>query len=165
MSFGNTVKDGSGTAYWLLQDAAGRQIPGTPFSTELVVDIADNDSDKTFVVAADTEERVLSVYVKLVSDGTAGNRQIEIAYLTDADVVIYRQAVGAVQATGITRYYLLAPGLPDLTSFRDTDLLTTPIASLTLPAGYKIRIKDNKAIAAAGDDMNIQMLVETRSTV
>ena len=58
-----------------------------------------------------------------------------------------------------------APGLPDLTAFRDTSYLQTPLPpSLILPAGYDVRVYDNNAVDASADDMVVQMVVAERET-
>ena len=65
--------------------------------------------------------------------------------------------VGAVQGASLTRYYLLTSEIVDLTAFRDTDYLTTPIPEFTLPASYIIRVWDNAAVDAAADDMVVHI--------
>lgn len=166
MSSGNTQKDGSGDSYWLLQDAVGRLIVGSQFTTALQLDSTADDSDKTFTVPAGYEWIIKTIHVTYLSTGTAGNRQIAIRYLDDAANIIYMQRAGAVQAAGLTRYYQFAPFVSDLTSFRDTDYLSTPIPNdLVLPAGYQVRVYDKAAIAAAADDMTVAMVVLSRPTV
>lgn len=99
-----------------------------------------NDSDVTLTVTTSQEWQPMSIWVELVTTATVGNRQIEIS-ITDAsnDVLLAIQA-GAVQAASLTRNYLFAIGAADLTSFRDTAYLMTPLPALVLPAGYKIRV-------------------------
>lgn len=164
MSFGNTVKDGSGTSYWLLQDADGRLIIADGFDTVSVQsDVTDNDSDKTFTVPASTEWIVKAISITLATSADVGNRQLSVLFTDGSDVRLFEMRPGAVQAASVTRYYQLAPNLPDLTSFRDTDLLTTPIPdNIVLAAGYKVRIYDKAAIAAAADDMHVKMFVGVR---
>lgn len=123
--------------------------------------VALDNSSKTFTVPAGKSWRLNSVYVKLVSTATVGNRQMEVK-LQDAsgnDLLIMR--AGAVQAASLTRFYMFAAGLPDLTAFRDTDLLTNPLPTeVVLPEGFKIVVRDKAAIDAAADDMDVRILVE-----
>jgi hypothetical protein len=101
-----------------------------------------DDSNKIFTVPADTEWRVLWVWVEYISTATQGDRQLEIHVQDVAgDVIAQLARAGAVQAGGLTRYYQFAPGNADLTAFRDTDYLTTPIPTTTiLQAGDILRI-------------------------
>lgn len=162
MSFLNTSKDGTGTAYWLLGDANG-VLYVRPFGyPELQSDETANDSDKTITVPAGEEWVVEWIWVELATDATAGNRQIEIQIQDDAADVIAEVAAGATQAASLTRYYLFAPNVTELTAFRDTDKLSTIMPKWVLPAGYIIRVWDNAAVAAAGDDMVIQAQVTVR---
>ncbi len=129
----------------------------------VVADTDDNDSDKTFTVPADTEYQLLSILVDLVTSADAGDRQLTVLITTAADVVIAEIPAGVVQAASLTRRYTFGVGNPDLLAFRDTATLLTPLPVLVLPAGYKIRIYDNNAVAAAADDMDVQMLVLSRA--
>ncbi|MCI0352273.1 MAG: hypothetical protein L0Z53_22880 [Acidobacteriales bacterium] len=124
-------------------------------------DVAANDSDKTFTVPASTTWSVNTIFVKLVSTATAGNRQIEVKITDGSDVEILTIRAGAVQAASLTRFYNFGHGLADLTAFRDTDALSNPLPrQLVLPAGYKIRVRDKTAVDAAADDMDVHLLIE-----
>lgn len=115
-----------------------------------------NDSDKLFTVPVATEWHLFAIHVILISTASPGNRQIAIVVADDSANPIFELAVGAVQADTLTRTYTLAPGLPDLTAFRATDELLTPLpGSLILPAGYTVRVYDSAAIDAAADDMSV----------
>lgn len=162
MAYGNTAKDGTGDFWHQLQDANG-VLYMRPFGyPELQVDEAANDSDKTITVPAGEEWVVKWIWVELVSDGNAGNRNMEIQIQDDAADVIARIATGIVQAANLTRYYLFAPNVTELAAFRDTDKLSTIMPEWVLPTGYIIRVWDNKAISAAGDDMVVQAQVWVR---
>lgn len=162
MAFGNTVKEGTGTSYWLLQDDLGRLRINDEWTPELNVEEAANDSDKTISVPASEEWEIISIWVENVTSSDAGTRQIQIDILDDSSDIIATIIAGATQIESLTRNYLFAFGVADLTSFRDTLFLTTPIPKLKLPAGYKIRIYDNNAIAASADDMVVQILNNKR---
>lgn len=123
-------------------------------------DAASNDSDKTFTVPAGESWRVLCVHVNLAATATVGNRQLEVRATDESDNVLAIASAGAVQAASATRIYTLAPGLADLTSFRDTDKMTTPLPPLVLAAGHKLRVFDKTAVDATADDMTVRVLVE-----
>lgn len=132
-----------------------RWIESTPQS-----DATDNDSDKTFTVPADKSWRVLSCHVRLVSTATVGNRQIEVRYMDGSNNNVAHNVAGAVQAASLTRHYTFGLGAADLTGFRDTDKLSTPLVDTVLPTGYKVRVFDSAAVDATADDMHVRMLVE-----
>jgi len=149
----------------LKQGAAGAEAwpVHDDWAPALVADVTDDDSDKTFTVPASTQYQPLSILVDLTTSGDAGDRQLSVLFTTGADVVIAEARAGAVQAASVARRYVFAIGSADLLAFRDTDLLTVPLPVLVLPAGYKIRIYDNNAVAAAADDMHVQMMVMSRA--
>ena len=163
MSFGNTAKDGSGTAYWLLLNTLGQLIIDAGWTPELQAEESGNDSDKTLTVPANEEWIVKSIWIELATTATAGNRQLVVEIQDDAADVIAQFRLGIVQAASLTRYYQLAPQLINMTAFIDTDFLTMPIPEIYLPASYVVRIYDNNAVDAAADDMVIQMMISKRS--
>ena len=129
---------------------------------ELQADEALNDSDKTITVPADEEWAIQSIRVELVTTATAGDRQVVVQIRDGADDVIDEVVAGAVQAASLTRNYHFGAGRSDLTAFRDTDHLETPIQPWVLPAGYDLRIFDNNAVDPAADDMVVQTLILKR---
>lgn len=158
----NTNKNGTGTTYWLLCDSNGQPKFNDGYTSELQAEETANDSDKTFTVDAGEEWLIQWIWVELISTATAGNRQITIEIQDSASDVIMQMRAGAVQAASLTRYYLFSPASLDLTAFRDTDFLSTPIPPIRLPASYKIRVYDKAAIDAGADDMVIQMQIQSR---
>lgn len=163
MTYGNTIADGSGTFLHLLVNADGQLVIDEGWTPLLQADENANDSDKSFTVPADTEWDIQNIWIEYASTGTAGNRILMVEIQDDAADVILRITAGAVQAASITRYYVFAPNVSDLTSFRNTSYLTNPLPKLILPAGYVIHIYDSAAVDAAADDMVIQMLLKSRS--
>ena len=134
------------------------------WSPLLVSDETADDSDKSFTVPANYMYQVLWIWVELTSDATVGNRQMTIELQDDAADVIGRWKAGAVQAASLTRNYCFAPSNADLTAFRDTTFLMTPIPpTIVLPASYVVRVYDSAAVAAAADDMVVQMMVARRA--
>lgn len=126
---------------------------------KLVSDTANDDSDKTFTVPSGKTWEIKWVWVELVTTATVGNRQIVVVALDNANDVIATVNAGAVQAASITRNYLFAHHVGDLTSFRNTTYLTNPIPEFILPQAFAIRVYDIAAVAAAADDMVVHMLV------
>lgn len=150
-----TVTQGAaGAAAWPVHD---------DWAPVLVADVTDNDSDKTVTVPASTQYQPLSILVDLTTSADVGNRQLAVLVTTAADVVIAEARAGIVQAASLTRRYVIGVGQPDMEAFRDTDLLATTLPVLVLPAAYKIRVYDNNAVAAAADDMHVQLLVMSRA--
>ena len=131
----------------------------------LVSDETTNDSDKDiYDCPADTEAQVLWLWIELTTTATVGDRQLVVEIQDSAGDVIAQFRAGAVQAASLTRYYQFAASMADLTSFRDTDYLMTPLPpGLLLQAGDQLRVYDNNAVAAAADDLVCQMQIATRS--
>lgn len=161
MSFVNTQGDGSGVSKWIKGDANGSIILAG--RATLQADEAANDSDKTIAVSALVEWEIMTIWVELITTATGGNRQVVVQFQDDSSDVIGEVRAGATQAASLTRNYMFGPGLADLTSFRDTTFIMTPLPKIILPAAYIVRFYDNAAIDAAADDMVTQMLVMERS--
>jgi len=122
-----------------------------------------DDSDKSFTVPANKEWRIVSLWVELTTTVTATVRQIEVQIQDTAADVVLQTVAGATQDVSITRNYLFAPGVADMTAFRDTDKITNPFPDLlVLPAAFVIRVFDNNAVDAAADDMVVQLIVAER---
>ena len=133
----------------------------TPFENiVLQSDVALNDSDKTLTVTASRQWRIKSIYVKLISTATVGNRQVDVLITDAADLPMAKLVAGAVQAASLTREYIFAPANPQETGFTNGVMFRALPDQLTLPAGYKVRVYDSAAIAATADDMDVNMLVE-----
>ena len=160
---GNTNKDGTGTQYFDLCNALGQIIMDSGWSPSLQIDEAANDSDKSFTVPASTEWKLQSIWVEFISSAVAGNRLITVELRDGAVDLIFQMRVGIVQAASLTRYYQLAPQLPNMAAFIDTDFLSTPLPEIVIPASYSVRVYDKTAVDAAADDMVVQMLVLARS--
>lgn len=153
-----------------LDGAANMQIGGSDVSdanpvptddiwtVSLASDEGLNDSDKTITVPANQLWHILWVWVELTTTVAVGDRQIVVELRDNANDVIAQFRAGAVQAASLTRYYCFAPSMADLTAFRDTDYLMTPLPpTILLPAAFQIRMYDNNAVAAAADDMVVQV--------
>ena len=128
----------------------------------LLADEVINDSDKTLTVPANTEWEILSIWVELISTAVVGNRQITVQMLDGAGDIIGSFNAGAVQAAGITRNYMFAPGLELMVAFVGI-YLSFPLPPMFLPAGFAVRIYDSAAIDPAADDMVVQMIYASRT--
>lgn len=122
-----------------------------------------NDSDKTITVPASTEWLVNSIYVALTSTATVGNRQLVVLYTDGSDNVLAEVRAGVVQAASLTYLYTFGLGMMDLTAARDTTYVACPLPAVVLPAGYKVRVYDSKAVDAAADDMTVRIMAQVRS--
>ena len=144
-------------------DGENRALVSLDWVPDLQDDEAANDSDKSITVPAGYEWRIKWIWVELASTAVVGNRNMEIQIQDAAADVIARVVAGIVQAASLTRHYLFAPYVTELAAFRDTNYLSTIMPEWVLPAGYVVRVWDNKAIDAAADDMVVQMMVEQRT--
>lgn len=124
------------------------------------IDKTANDSDKTFTVPDGEMWRLNSVFVKLVTTATVGNRQIVIEAQNPDGDVIGRISAGAVQAASTTRYYLCMQGTFRETAFINTDIQIPIPQDSFFPAGYKLRVYDSAAVDAAADDMDVSINVK-----
>ena len=138
--------------------AAGNPLPTQDtWEPGLTANIVAPGSNKLFTVPAATEWQLLSVLVDYTSTAAAGNRQLAVQVLDASDNVLLDVRAGAVQAASLTRRYVFSVGAPDDFGFRDTNLLMVFLPLAILPAGYQVRVWDNKAIAAAADTMVVRM--------
>jgi hypothetical protein len=129
----------------------------------LVADVAANDSDKTLTVPAATEYEILSLYVTLATTADVGNRQLVVEFLSAADVMIGQVKAGLTQAASLTYQYVINPGVDNATAVWATTIVHMRLPHMVLSAGQKVRVYDSAAVAAAADDMTIQMVVAFRS--
>lgn len=129
-------------------------------------DEGDNDSNKSFTVPGNTEWQVLWIFVSYTSSSDAGTRQLAVRIYDNMADFIGEIRAGATQDEDEARLYMFAPGMADLTGFRDTNYLMTPIPpTLILQEGQIIQVYDNKAIDDDGDDMDVQIQVAARTTI
>ena len=135
-----------------------RALVGQP---KLQVDEAANDSDKSFTVPADTYWEVQSIWVEYISDANAGTRLVAVEYQDSAADVVgkIQVAPATVHDESKTRNYFFCQGVVDLLDFRDTDFIMLQLPKIILPAAFVVRVFDKATIAAATDDMVVQMLV------
>lgn len=137
----------------------------TDWVPTLISDETVNDSDKSFITPAASQDQVAWIWVEFVTaDDQGGVRQIVVELQDNAADVIGRWIPGITQAANTTREYCFAPSNADLTAVRDGTWLMTPIPpTIILPAGFIVRVYDNNAVAAAADDMVVQMMIFRRT--
>jgi hypothetical protein len=126
---------------------------------ERLIDATANDSDKSFTTPGGEVRKLNSIFVKLVTDATVGNRIITAEVQDPSGVVVGRISAGAVQAAGTTRYYLFMQGAYRETAFINSDIQVPIPQDSYLPAGYILRVYDSAAISAAGDDMTVSVSI------
>lgn len=124
---------------------------------------AADDSDNTFVVPANTEYQILSVYVSLVTTATAGNRQMAVQALDSSDNILIGARARVTQAASLTYTYNFAPGLSNDSAVYDTNYVSVAMPSIFLTAGQKLRVWDKAAVAASADDMVVRVQIASRS--
>lgn len=135
-----------------------------PWTIQFASDEALNDSDKVITVTAGMVWHILAIRVELTSDVNVGNRQLAIHFRDAANDVMWEVRPDLVQAASLTYLYNFGSSMADLDAVRDTDWISTPIPpTLILPAGSDIRILDNNAVSAAGDDMVVHLIVGERA--
>ncbi|HEY65532.1 MAG TPA: hypothetical protein G4O02_13280 [Caldilineae bacterium] len=105
---------------------------------------------------------VRSVWVEYISSATAGNRQIAVEFENSAFNPRGRVVAGTTQGPSETRYYFFAPHLPDLTAFRNTDHLMTPLPEIELGSGWALKVYDMNNIDAAGDSITVYVIASAR---
>lgn len=116
----------------------------------------------TFTVPTGKRWIINTVWVEFTSSAGVGNRQVEVSVNSASDLFSAVRA-GAVQAASLTRYYLFATGVSDLTSFRDTDFLMTPLpAPLEMDPGEILIVKDKGPSGTAIDEGVDDMVIHVR---
>lgn len=114
-----------------------------------------DDSDKTIAITSLT--CIESIFISYTSDATSGSRQIVIEFLTGGSAIIAQSRSGITQAANLTRYYMFHAGASSSSSFVDTDYALVNMPSVLLESGESIRIYDNNAVSASGDDMIVMI--------
>jgi len=122
-----------------------------------------DDSDNTFVVPANTEYEILSIYITLASTATVGNRQMAVQALDASDNIIASLVAAVTQAASLTYRYMFGVGLADAVAVRDSTYVTVGLPLLFLAAGQKLRVFDKAVVAAAADDMVVRVQIASRS--
>src|SRR3990167_8288947 len=89
---------------------------------------------------------ILSLWVEATASDTVATRAIRMIVRDLDDDIIMEIAPGVTYTASQQRDFLFAPGAPDLTAARDSDLIMTPIpAGMILPHGWDITIQENSS--------------------
>lgn len=123
--------------------------------------VTTNSSSKVFTVPARKIWRIKSIYIAMTSNASVGNRQMAVDIRDGAGTVVARFEAGAVQAASLTRTYIFAPTVVNLTAFIDTAYLSTPMPEITLPQNFTIRCYDKTAVDASGTAENLLAYILT----
>lgn len=115
-----------------------------------------NDSSKAFVVPVGHQYHLRGVFVRLVSDATAGNRRMLLAIQNATPTVIARFYAATEQAASLTYYYTFVPGV----GLVGTVYQYIPIPEMIIPQGYTLLVQDDAAVSAAGDDMYVTLIYD-----
>jgi len=120
-------------------------------------DATDNDSDKSIAVPGNELWKVLSACVFLDTSADAGNRIMTVEIINADGDVIKHVTAGAVQAANTSVDYCFAQGTyRETTVVNGTLQIPFPFEMYLLP-GFALRFYDSAAIAAAADDMTVNL--------
>lgn len=125
---------------------------------KLKSDVTPNNSVKTITVPRYGLWAITSIFVKLATTATVGNRQLRLSILAPDDTVIFFTEALAVQAASLTYRYHFIPGAANEDRSAKLWLQNGLPPDLKLPAGYKIKIEDTAAVAASADDMDVHIM-------
>lgn len=170
MSFGNTVKTGSGTAYWLLVDSEGRLVLSPDSSIvaqtsdlwipEQVAEVTPAPS-QLLTVTALKKWRIQMIWVEITTDATVTARLYALTYKDDSGNVIGIFTPGSSTSESATTYLTFSPTSDaynaNVAGAFD-ELIGTKIPDVVLPAGYTITV-DNLFGDVAGDDIIVRAMV------
>jgi len=103
-------------------------------------------------------------YVTTASSlGSTVARIPTVQYLGSTSNILDEIRSGTGQGSSSSRFYLFNAAMPDMTSFRDTNLLTTPLNPMMLAQGQQIRVFDN-ASASTSDATTLTLNILQRIT-
>lgn len=158
MGLSNTKKDGTGQAFWERVDGYGRRLIVPNWVHTLQSDTNLNDSDKEFTVPALKEWSIESIYIEYTSTATAGTRLLTMEIQDGAsDVVLQMPLYDMIASQEVHLTYANVGDGTSQSMVTFDFLVLEELPPLLLPAGYKIRIYDAAAIAAAADDMIVHI--------
>jgi hypothetical protein len=116
-------------------------------------------NNKTFIVPANTEYKIKSIYLNVTTTATEGDRGIWVVFATGSTQTLYLVTTLAIAPSVTGKMMFMSNGIAkDETG----SFLSYPLPlDIILPAGYKIIIKDhyNRDVL---DTIKVQMLVESR---
>jgi len=103
---------------------------------------------------------ILSLWVEATASDTVATRAIRLIVRDLDDDTIMEIAPGVTYTASQQRDFLFAPGAPDLTAARDSDLIMTPIpAGMILPPGWDITIVEQSSGDTTDSDILLTQLM------
>lgn len=110
---------------------------------------------------------ILSLWAEYTASDQTTARALRVVVRDLADDIMLEVAPGVTVAASAQRDFLFAPGVPDLTAARDTDLIMTPLpAGLVLPPGWDITVQEQSSADTTDSDILItQLLYATINTM
>ena len=125
------------------------------FASKTQIEETANDSDKTFTVPANKLWVVQGIWILYASSADVGNRYVRILLTDSADKTYWLSAAAQAHAASLSRNYHATPG-QGVRGTSGAEVMPLPNPCV-LPAGWKIRVYDSAAIAAAADDMTVAL--------
>lgn len=121
-------------------------------------DTTQNSSNKSWTVPGNSMWHIDAVWVHLAATATVGSRQVMV-YITDtaSQSILVAQA-DTIQAASSTGYYFFTPDMPLDAGFT-SERLRGPLWDVWVRPGCTVTVKDNAAIDAAADDMEVSLFV------
>ena len=138
------------------------------WNSTLQVEETTADNEKVISVPADTDWKVLWIWVEYTSNATVGNRKLLIELRDSGDDVIMQLRNEVLQPASKTYYYAYGVDLPNDTEVMDTDYVQHALPSnIVLPELFDIHFVDEAGITSdsAGEDLIIQMMVNDRMRI
>jgi len=123
-----------------------------------IVNVVANDSDKTILLDGKRQSTVIGIRVDYTASATVATRQVVVEFLDSAGNTILEARAGATQAASEARIYQFGVGLSDMSSFIDTNFLTTPIPPVPMSQVDSVRVFDSDATGIATDDMLVSIV-------
>lgn len=127
----------------------------------ILSDEALNDSDKSFYVPLTHIYEIEWIWIEYAATSTGGNREITVELLDANSDTIGRVVAAAYLIADATEEFMFAPGLTQYNG-GDSTKHHAPLPRMQLPPRTTIRVWDSAAIAAAADDMIVQIMVTRR---
>ena len=111
----------------------------------------------TVTLVSDSNQIIKGIGVKLVSDATVGNRQIDVEVFSGSDIYA-KISAGVVQAASLTRRFFFGPGLEREAAFIDDNVMVSLSSEFILPKDFSLKIYDSADISSGGDAIEVYLI-------
>ena len=127
----------------------------------------DNDGlTPTFTVPDREVWHVLSIWIEYTASDSAATRQLRVRVQDDTDDVMLEMVPGLTVTASQVRFFHMYPGAVDLTSARDTDLITTPIPSgLILRPQWDLVVMEESSGDTTDSDIMLTQLFYAKQSI